>query len=140
MNLTKNDRTYVYYLYRDGLTYLQRVAVEKKYTTPLVEFYDVVVDIVEQAPETGRKRLFLDKFSNTCRNTNTCAKSQAKALLRTIEYCLDVEPGSLMPKVNPKDVVVNLLTEPEKEIINAEELKRKADFYGYEDLFSESLC
>ena len=139
MNLVNNNRTYVHFLYRDGLTYLQKVATEKKYATPVIDFYNTVVAIVEQAPETGRKRLFLEDFSNRIRNTKTCAKSQAKRLLNTIERCMDVEPGSLMPKVNPQDVTVNLLTDPEKETITAEELKRKADFYGYEDLFGESI-
>lgn len=139
MNLTEIKSTYVYYLYHDALTYLQKVAVEDKYKTPVIEFYDEVLKYVAPAKDTGRKRLFLEDLSNRIRNTKTCARSQARRLLNTIARCMNVDPATLMPKVNLADVEVNLLTDPEKETITADELKRKADFYGYVDLFSETI-
>ena len=139
MNLVENKNTYVYYLYHDALEYLQKVAAEKKYTTPIVEFYNKILETIAPAKDTGRKKIFMDKFSDRIRNTKTCSRSQARLLLNVIARCMNVDPSVLMPKVNPADVKVNLLTEPEKEVITADELKRKANFYGYVDLFSETI-
>lgn len=112
MNLTINPKTYVFQLIQPGvLDRIKAVAQEEKGTTPILEFYDFIVEVVSKAPQTGRTKTFLKDFTN-CTRGRTTAKAQAKRLINTIEYCTGI--NVFQPTIDPNTVDINLLTEEER--------------------------
>jgi len=123
MNLTVNPKTYVYQLVQPNvLDKIKAVAQEEKGTTPIIEFYDFIVDAVSKAPETGRTKTFLKEFTERTRGRTT-SKAQAKRLINTIEYCTGIKV--FQPKIDPETVDVNLLTPEERKQLTQAEMLRQ---------------
>lgn len=129
VDLTKFPNTYIYQLaQKQMLDYLVQVANEQRYTTPIITFYDAVVEAVQRAPQTGRTKTFLKNFADKIRNTKTSAQAQARQLLRIIARCQGIDPSTYVKRIDPKTVDTNLLTDPEKKEITLDEQLRKEKY------------
>jgi len=129
MDLTKNKNTYMYWLAQEPmLHYLQDVAQEDLYETSIIDFYDAIMFAVSNAPQLGRTKIFINQLTDAVRNTKTSARSQARKILRAMARCMNVDPAVLMPKKDPKTIILDVLSEPEKVEIDLEEQERKAAY------------
>lgn len=127
MDLTINNKTYVFQLCQpEVLERIKQVAQEEKGTTPILEFYDFIVDAVSKAPATGRTKTFLKEFTNRTRGRTT-SKAQAKRLINTIEYCTGIKV--FQPKIDPATVNTNLLTDEEREKLAQEEALKQVKLF-----------